>query len=197
MKRWISVAFSLSFLMISPVRAASVILDFEDLPTGGFSSPLASKGFIIAPTPAFIDPAIIDNFSGSGTGNELGLCGNCTDGTLGFSLSTFSGVVFELDSFDLRYTNEIFSGTVTGHLNGGAMVSQLVSSAGIINFDSTWMNLTSVDIIFQGDSFAGQPGFALIAVDNINLQAVPIPATVWLFGSGLGLLGWIRRKHNC
>jgi hypothetical protein len=59
------------------------------------------------------------------------------------------------------------------------------------------MNLTSVDIIFQGDSFAGQPGFALIAVDNINLQAVPIPATVWLFGSGLGLLGWIRRKHNC
>ncbi|TDJ42623.1 MAG: VPLPA-CTERM sorting domain-containing protein, partial [Gammaproteobacteria bacterium] len=137
-----------------------------------------------------------DNFSGSGTGHELGLCGNCTDGTLGFSLSTSSGVVFELDSFDLRYTTEIFNGTVTGHLDGGATVSQLVSSAGIINFDSSWMDLTSVDIIFQGDSFAGQPAIQVISVDNIYLQAVPIPAAVWLFGSGLGLLGWIRRKHN-
>jgi hypothetical protein len=30
-----------------------------------------------------------------------------------------------------------------------------------------------------------------------NSSVVPVPAAVWLFGSGLGLLGWIRRKHNC
>ena len=30
--------------------------------------------------------------------------------------------------------------------------------------------------------------------DNINVAAVPVPAAVWLFGSGLGLLGWMRRR---
>ena len=29
---------------------------------------------------------------------------------------------------------------------------------------------------------------------NFNYQAVQVPAAVWLFGSALGLLGWMRRK---
>ena len=31
--------------------------------------------------------------------------------------------------------------------------------------------------------------------DITNLtHPIPIPAAVWLFGSGLGLLGWMKRK---
>jgi hypothetical protein len=31
-------------------------------------------------------------------------------------------------------------------------------------------------------------------IDTMSLVAVPVPAAVWLFGSALGLLGWMRRK---
>ncbi len=35
------------------------------------------------------------------------------------------------------------------------------------------------------------------AVRPGDASAVPIPATVWLFGSGLiGLIGWARRKQG-
>ncbi len=30
---------------------------------------------------------------------------------------------------------------------------------------------------------------------NVSLAPVPVPAAVWLFGSALGLLGWMKRKH--
>jgi hypothetical protein len=39
----------------------------------------------------------------------------------------------------------------------------------------------------EGGTFPNGQGF-------IRVSSIPIPAAVWLFGSGLGLLGWFRRK---
>lgn len=49
----------------------------------------------------------------------------------------------------------------------------------------------------QGEyNFAIQVGQAGWGVENVRMdvQVVPVPAAVWLFGSALGLLGWMRRK---
>ncbi|MDH3978060.1 MAG: hypothetical protein OEU86_06050 [Gammaproteobacteria bacterium] len=43
--------------------------------------------------------------------------------------------------------------------------------------------------IFNG--YSGNVSFA-----TMTLQAVPIPAAVWLFGSALGVLGWLRGKQT-
>ena len=62
--------------------------------------------------------------------------------------------------------------------------------------------LSASSLLFSGENFASlgiTPGSYewSWANDSITLNAVapvPIPAAVWLFGSALGLLGWMRRK---
>jgi hypothetical protein len=53
---------------------------------------------------------------------------------------------------------------------------------------------------FQGrgdrDGAPGEDSMYVWAVRDGDVAAVPVPAAVWLFGTALGLLGWMRRKAN-
>ena len=46
-----------------------------------------------------------------------------------------------------------------------------------------WQNFGENDNLYIGQE-----------LNWVVFQPVPVPATVWLFGSALGLLGWLRRK---
>ncbi len=202
MKKLIVSALLLGFSSLA--LADVIVIDFDDINTGGqFDAPQFEDGFVIDPALAPFDPVIAPIEGGNGT-NSLFFCGWCADdATEGVSIYSQVGLTFELDSLDV-FSNTTFTtadfpgaGTVTGYLQGGGTITQGISATpGIetVFFDDAWKDLTSIDIEFAVSSF--NPFGLSPVLDNITLQAVPVPAAVWLFGSGLGLLGWFRRRHT-
>jgi len=199
MHKVIKITLALSGLLAGTVSwADTIVIDFNDLPLGQFGTPLLEDGFLIDPALAPSNP-VIDS-TGVGDGNDLIFCGWCSDASEGASIYSNSGLTFELDSLDV-YSDGLGvqdyegAGLVTGYFDGGGSITQGISATvGIstVLFDGSWVNLTSIDIVFDTDSFNT---FGIVpALDNITLQAVPVPAAVWLFGSALVGLGWFRRK---
>jgi len=69
-----------------------------------------------------------------------------------------------------------------------------------IEFVGTYLNSANGFLSDEGYGVGlptGNPGVAASVVftgSEIYASTVPVPAAVWLFGSALGLLGWIKRK---
>lgn len=184
----------LALLGSGAVQAAlvPVTIDFDELADGPVEAPIISKGFILDPAVSGVNPVIDSVLT---PGKQMIFCGWCTDGVEGISIYSQAGVSFELDSLDAESNGEqLFTGQVIGYLEGGGTISQAISTIGTITFDQTWVDLTSIDILFNLTS--GPITFVVPALDNIALQVVPVPAAVWLFGSALGVMGWLRRKQT-
>jgi hypothetical protein len=89
--------------------------------------------------------------------------------------------------------NPLLDGTDSGvYINGDdAWANADLSKGSIVLAAGTYqvdINVVrSAANLAAGGTFDNGQGF-------IRVSSIPIPAAVWLFGSGLGLLGWFRRK---
>lgn len=110
-----------------------------------------------------------------------------------------------LDVYAGTGTNGVLIGTATGNDNGngtrGDWQGLEEGSNAIDNVLQLSNSLFSdlQDGVFEvfGDNI-GMGAFgsnrALLSIDVI--QAIPIPAAIWLFGSSLGLLGWLQSRKS-
>jgi len=174
-----STIFAVALLLGTPAWADIITVDFEEL-EAGYPTSFVSKGVNFTSDFGF-------GAQVGGPGSEFGsyVLGLVADAEN--SLSMASGVSFDLISWDVRIG--IVDMTVTGFLESGGTVSTTISSTSgaleTYNFSSAWTGLTSVQFTV-GD---------FDVLDNVVISAVPLPAAVWLFGSALAGLGWIRRKR--
>jgi hypothetical protein len=188
-----SILIAALLLFSAAGNAATVVIDFEEFSVGE-SAPLVSKGFI---------------FSGYGVDPESGF--GCCDAWIGddggskaltaytssetpfnppaelsFLMQRQDGDAFALYSMDIGAPFMI----VAERASDGTTISGYSSELG----SGDWL-----DIKWAGFSvFAEGPYAGGYQIDNIVVgpAAVPIPAAVWLFGSALAGLGWLRRKQS-
>jgi hypothetical protein len=140
----------------------------------------------------------VDNTNGSavfgwcdGGGNGL-----CTDSQHAFELTNDLGN-FDLISMDAalgRTYAGVSNLVITGFYAGGGSIETTLNLSGVYNtfvLGAAWTGLDSV--LLQSDCTLLNFGCDTLAIDNIVVNSVPIPAAVWLLGSALAGLGWLRR----
>jgi len=107
-----------------------------------------------------------------------------------FSIQSFDATDVYIDQFYIP--NLVFE--VTGTLAGGGTLTTSFTSDNSYGFEtfvfgSEWTNLTSV--MFIGNNHGAYDNIVL----SSNVSVVPLPAAVWLFGSGIMmLLGFGRNR---
>jgi hypothetical protein len=181
-------AAALLFISSFSVNATTVNIDFEDQTSGGARDVVESGGFTFT---SGNSGGIIIFSPGLISGDySLSWCPVC-----GLFMEAPSGTEFSLSSFDTyalaEPTEPVGPFTLTGHRSDGSTVVFSFAhtmSTQTVNLGGDWTGLIRVEFTPQYHSVFGN------AIDNISVNVVPIPAAVWLFGSALGLLGWMRRK---
>jgi hypothetical protein len=92
--------------------------------------------------------------------------------------------------FTFRDDNHnLINGTVSVTHDDGYAIIDIINGVGDFSVigASDWL-------LFNEDG--GENSTSNYYISEANISAIPVPAAVWLFGSGLGLLGWMRKRKT-
>ena len=119
----------------------------------------------------------------NGSGNDLALffVGTGTQ----FSMSANGTTVYDIGTLSTGYTVTDIFGTYSLEV---ALIN--LDSFGLLTNDS----MSDLFTIYLGDNSI--PSLSLAAAINTGSAPVPVPAAIWLFLSGLSVLGLVRRKRK-
>jgi len=176
MKR-IILTLVLSFLSFG-ANAALVTANFNTTAlTGPFAGSTATGTFTY------------DDSSITGSGQEI--------------IDTTHGLTVEVTAFGQTFTDldDIAKGGTWDELPELVFFNGIVTVLGFYVSETIIEEGTDIQPNVRAINAAGVTGFGDYSLSSTGVntyggsfQVVPIPAAVWLFGSGLGLLGWFRRK---
>jgi hypothetical protein len=183
--------------------ASATGVDFEDVavPTGynnivTYPAGVTSNGFSFTASHMHLINDSFDSYNGT---TWLGIDESLT------TMQAVDDSIFSLHQLDISEFFTLDMGpamNVTIQGNGGSNPSLYFTTDGIyydedhpeiasfetVLFSAEWSNLSSVTFSTEEENN--------IALDNIIVSAVPIPAAIWLFGSALAGLGWMRRRKT-
>jgi len=198
---------SLSVIDVGSAVAATTTVTFDDIST----SALVDFGLAGLPSPydglnwtcvsgcaqAVMNVPGYSSFYSSGYSGALVSSPNIID-TAGFTFSPAAGGDFSFTSAYITGAwRDDLNVAVTGY-NGSTVVDSVTLTLGAADtqgfYTFNWDNLTSVTITPSG----GTPSATYtlsngvqIGVDNLTYSTVPLPSSIWLLVSGLGLAGFL------
>jgi hypothetical protein len=198
------------FIFLSAsLQAASVTIDFDDIALGDYGGSLATPQGYQVQGQGFGPFGVADNGSGD---HSLQISGSHDFGPL-LRITNNSGELFSIQQMDVFFhdpddcnadpncygTSSQRNVLIQAEDEFGYLIADMtvlhsnVLGWRTVTFDSAWVGIATVKVTgsMVTSSTTERGGY-----DNIVVTAVPIPAAVWLFGSALAGLGWLRRKQT-
>ncbi len=183
-----AVTFSTNLSVFNRMTSTSIVEDFESFSDA--ARPSSSNGISYSsPINLWVASPGYTNFGVPITTSSILTANGDEDYTLGFSMP-ITALGFD------TYLNGLGSATVSVFGNSGLLGTfSLIHNPKLVGFlgIASTENITSLHWLTTG-------GYVInTGIDNIrtgSVSAVPVPAAIWLFGSGLmGLLGLNKRSR--
>ena len=193
MKKRLLIVLTLLICASVPAYAAPVLVDFEGVAPGAY------QGFVFEGEQS----ATTINIDSGALTASMGII-NAEFNVDRLKISRADGTLFGLSSIDILYfPGGIWSppggSIISAFDSGGQLIAWTRSDqptfsepVATVTFDAIWTGISYVTMTPTTDT-GFFPG---LMIDNLSATVVPIPAAVWLFGSALAGLGWLRRKQT-